>query len=901
MKYQGKQQLKHEREQHSWSQEKLAEMLSTTPHTVSRWERGLSLPYPYFREKLCTLFGKDIRALGFVDEPEEEVTSSETVSDTSIVVAKERRLDDPLLPFTAVTTVGLVGRMQLLAKLKQSVRAKVPMLALNGLPGVGKTALAVALALDPEIQTHFPDGILWAGLGPTPNILGTLSRWGTLLDVELREYEKERTDETWVLALRAAIGTRRMLLVIDDVWETATAMLLQVGGPHCIHLITTRFPQIAFACAGQEALTIPELDEADGITLLACFVPDLVASEAETASRLVRMVGGLPLALTLIGKYLGSEAYSRQPRRFYGAVERLWEKNQHLRLTVSPPSVGYPTHSSSFSTLSLQSVIAVSDASLATQAQTALRALSVFPAKPNSFTEEAALAVMETSVEVLDDLCDASLVEGSGRGRYTLHQTIADYARSDSNERVAMERMVTYFVQYTETNRTDYKAMDAESKNILTVLEATYTLDRREDMGRIVCAFSDFLLARGLYRVAEKHLQQAKMLTQTQQDMQISARILFYLGNTVEKLGEYEHAEAYLQEGLMKARQVKDVRLQGFILNMLGKVVHQRGQTALGETYLQEGFVLAQQVYDVELLSSLLMNLGAVSNLRGDNVQAERYYLEGLSKAKQTGQHEQVCRLLNGLALVGEQQGNYIQAESYYQEALAIARQEQFRDILSLLLSNIGVLAYKRGNLEQTTAYLHEGLVLARHIGHRGRISALLTQLGELAVEQGDGAKAEAYLQEGMLVARQIGQPKQIIFLLLNLGKLATQQGEYFQAEIYLEDALKQAWQNDMHWLAGLILCSWGDLDMIQQRIDRAEVNFHQALEYVSEKSADAYALIHYGLARVAAQHGRMLEARQFAERSLTILETIGHQQAAEVRRWIEASFPELPHQSADI
>ena len=42
--------------------------------------------------------------------------------------------------------------------------------ALGGLPGVGKTALAAAIATDPDVQAHFADGILWAGLGKSPDL-----------------------------------------------------------------------------------------------------------------------------------------------------------------------------------------------------------------------------------------------------------------------------------------------------------------------------------------------------------------------------------------------------------------------------------------------------------------------------------------------------------------------------------------------------------------------------------------------------------------------------------------------------------------------------------------------------------------------------------------------------------
>ncbi len=46
----------------------MAQELGTTPNTISVWERGLSLPSPYFREKLYTLLGKNALELGLLEE-----------------------------------------------------------------------------------------------------------------------------------------------------------------------------------------------------------------------------------------------------------------------------------------------------------------------------------------------------------------------------------------------------------------------------------------------------------------------------------------------------------------------------------------------------------------------------------------------------------------------------------------------------------------------------------------------------------------------------------------------------------------------------------------------------------------------------------------------------------------
>jgi transcriptional regulator with XRE-family HTH domain len=59
--------LKQARELRGWSQAKVAEQIGTDATTVSRWERGIFFPTPYFREKLCILFEKNAEELGLME------------------------------------------------------------------------------------------------------------------------------------------------------------------------------------------------------------------------------------------------------------------------------------------------------------------------------------------------------------------------------------------------------------------------------------------------------------------------------------------------------------------------------------------------------------------------------------------------------------------------------------------------------------------------------------------------------------------------------------------------------------------------------------------------------------------------------------------------------------------
>lgn len=65
--------LRRERMLRGWSQQHVAEAIEAPDASyVSRWERGVVSPSPYYQERLCRLFGRNAEELGLLDLPAEE-------------------------------------------------------------------------------------------------------------------------------------------------------------------------------------------------------------------------------------------------------------------------------------------------------------------------------------------------------------------------------------------------------------------------------------------------------------------------------------------------------------------------------------------------------------------------------------------------------------------------------------------------------------------------------------------------------------------------------------------------------------------------------------------------------------------------------------------------------------
>lgn len=61
--------LRHARSLKGWSQAKLAEEVGTSFEMVSRWERGVTIPTPYFRAHLCAALDMTVEELGLLHSP----------------------------------------------------------------------------------------------------------------------------------------------------------------------------------------------------------------------------------------------------------------------------------------------------------------------------------------------------------------------------------------------------------------------------------------------------------------------------------------------------------------------------------------------------------------------------------------------------------------------------------------------------------------------------------------------------------------------------------------------------------------------------------------------------------------------------------------------------------------
>jgi len=719
----------------------------------------------------------------------------------------------------------LVGRESLINELKRRLFAGLPT-ALNGIPGAGKTALAIELAHSPDVITCFEHGILCAGLGRHPDVLSLLGPWGAALNIPSDKVYNLNSIKERARSIHDAIGLRRMLLVIDDAWQAEAALAFNVGGPNCAVLLTTRIPEVALAFAGDGVIPVSELDEDNSVALLGQMAPQALNNEPDEVRALARAVGGLPLALTLMGWHLRKETHTGQPRRLQRSLEQLRQAQTRLSITQPQALLQRRPDVPAETPHSLQTIIKISDETLDANAQQALRALSVLPPKPNTFSEAAALAVSGASEAILDTLVERGLLEVNSAGRYTLHQTIADYAafelaKDPETRRCAHERMVDFFVQYAETHLLNFPVLETESDNLMAMLNTAFEKNMTAALVYGVNALSAFLINTRATAVATTWHERAETAARRLGEPGPLMRTLRCIAYEKERRGELDQMDPLLQEVMTLAQKTDEFDEIAKTLAAMGGLAYQRGNYPQAIEICIRGLTLAQEkgLPTATLLTSLgiacydagrvqeginyveqaaaeyrksgaynseslcLSNLSSMYQQNGYTGKAIEYAQQALHIAQEIGSERRKGNALNGLGCLYHEMGEIRQALDYLQQALIIMRAHGSRRHEFFVMGHIGECYGSEGQLERAREYYQQCLDIARTYKFYGLEGEGLGKLGRIYRDLGQAERAWDYTGQALAIAREVGDRLNASIHLSTLGKLCQDRGQIAEAD----------------------------------------------------------------------------------------------------------------------
>jgi DNA-binding SARP family transcriptional activator len=216
----------------------------------------------------------------------------------------------PELPFFAGRTTTVATIRRLLGTPSQ-VQHAPRIVAFDGMPGIGKTALAIRVAH--ELAARYPDGQLYLNLhgfranSRAVTVEEALRDLISGLGVGPRSIPVGR--QAMAGLYRTLLHDRRVLVVLDDARDAEQLTDLLPSSGNCLAVVTSRRRMTALRTSvGAGLVSVPLPDREEARTLLLAHLGGRPGVVAPVLDALIDECGRLPLALALVGAHAAASA-----------------------------------------------------------------------------------------------------------------------------------------------------------------------------------------------------------------------------------------------------------------------------------------------------------------------------------------------------------------------------------------------------------------------------------------------------------------------------------------------------------------------------------------------------------------------------------------------------------------
>jgi CHAT domain-containing protein/tetratricopeptide (TPR) repeat protein len=337
-------------------------------------------------------------------------------------------------------------------------------------------------------------------------------------------------------------------------------------------------------------------------------------------------------------------------------------------------------------------------------------------------------------------------------------------------------------------------------------------------------------------RAAIQKYEEALKLFKEVGDIYGQALSLNRIGFTHLQLNQYRASLDYLDESLTLARTLGDKRLEANIETFLGGANDVLGEVSKALDHYERALILARANDNKSTEASALNNIGLIFNDLADWQKALEYYLLALPTFKALGNKRNEAITLNNIGLAYSMLGDQAKALDYLQQSLPLRRASGDKEGEANTLNNIGIAHRRLGKSEEALNYYGQAQKIQQQTGNRAREGDTLDLIGVAYSGLNQPAKALEYHQQAFAIHKATGNLRGEAMSLNNLGDVFILLGQPAKAREQFAAALS-------------ILRGIGDLD----------------------NAVDALV----GHARAEQSMGRLDEARQHLQESLTQIETV--------------------------
>jgi len=633
-----------------------------------------------------------------------------------------------------------VGRDGLLAEVLWLLREpRLPVLAISGPGGMGKTALALRAAH--QVTASYPDGQLWAdlhGTEPQPadpaEILGEFLRALGVPSVPEARHER-------AALYRSTMASRRMLVLLDDAADGTQVRDLLPGGGGSVVLITARRHLPDIGAPAHHVAPLSAFDDETASRLFHRIVADGhvdLTGEQEAVEEVVRLCAGLPLAVRMAA-FQRVEAFHRSTAELLGQLRE-----------QGPTAFAYGAES-------LARTLGAGLIPLDERARRLFAGLGRL-ALP-TFAEWTAAAVLDepgpAAGDALAQLAAVGMADPvPGLARYRFHDLTRAYARGLAatapawagdldGAPVRAGRALLTLARHAHTalygGDFDIAHSDLADVPVPPLEMSTATSEPRVWFRR----------ERANIRAA---VEQAAALGQAALcwDLAVSAHEFYAIGSY------FDDWRATHEVALAACRAAGDRRGEGVVLTMLGMppLVASGSAGVSGVPELTRAVELLSETGEGHIRAVAQRTLANALRRNGELTRPLELFAEALAHFRESGDLVAAQQALRFIGQAHVERGDPAAAVEVLLEAVAMARRTGSARVLAPTLYWLGQARLAGGDLEAAGEAFGEVLELsppATEVAH----AYALHGLGDLALARGSVSEARALLDDAAVYARQ--------------------------------------------------------------------------------------------------------------------------------------------------
>lgn len=642
--------------------------------------------------------------------------------------------------------------------------------SIEGMGGVGKTALAVHLAH--RVAAAYPDGHYFVdlhGYSPgteplEPELALEILLGAAGVPIELVAGNLATRSAQW----RSYLHGKRVLMLLDNVRDEAQIRALLPGSPDALVLITSR--RRLTALEDNRPLLLEVMSTAEGGELFAQIAgAERIAGNSAAVAEVVQLCGGLPLAIRIAA----ARFRDRQQWDLPVLLRQLRTYDRRTRfLAVGDRSV--------------MAVLRLSYRYLPPVHQDVFRLLSLIPAADFDAYTVAALAGISVQIaeDVLDTLYESSLLIQHSAGRYEFHDLVRDCSRElraeldgSEIEQAAVHRMLDYFL-YVAHRCCRERAIgpfrfELELRNVPThVPDLSTPADREHVLNshhrallraawfaaennwnshawQLPCALMPFLSSVNYGADAFELFTGAVAAARSINDRHGEVASLMALAVVSRDRGDNSDGQDLFRQALAVSEAEGNLAWQAQLLTDLGVSQLADGQIVPAGGSFSRAYDLAHETGDERLLGSSANNLGVICRELGKLDDALEYFEQAGDRASDQGR---ITQLIN-IGLVRHLQGFQHDALASLDEAMAICERTTAEKRMAAVLVCQAAAHRSLGNLDAALGHGRRALRLARRFTFTEVECMALNTVGETFVSRADLTTAEQVFWEAQSTA----------------------------------------------------------------------------------------------------------------------------------------------------